>query len=351
MLALLLLACAPTTAAPPAEPPPLALEEGGASTEVVLTVDGPLRPLPGLCETSGAARDAEGRLWLVDDDQRDALFLWTPGSIPIRSGVSDRPWKDAEGLAVDDQGDLWLSGSHGRSRQSGKVGRRATLARFEGGPDWRLAFKTDALRPGQDAAELTPLLEAVHARCTGCAPLHGATGRVDGEALDIEALAWHRGHILLGLRAPLSGESALVFAVDPTHLQAGAPPSRAVTSAWTLPLGGRGIRDLTPSTDGGLLVLAGSPSGSDRLVPTLYRWVPGERPELIGSVPTPGPPPEAVVHDGPGAAWIFLDEGRRLASGLRPGGPHADAHGELECGANQPTNWARALRVTWSESP
>lgn len=351
MLALLLLACAPTTSAPSTAEPGLPSSPRAGSSHPVLATDGPPQSLPGLCETSGAARDAAGRVWLVDDDQRDALYSWRPGTAPIRTDVPDRPWKDAEGLAIDPHGDLWLTGSHGRARGSGKVGRRATVARLDSGPAWRLAFATDALRPGRDPAELAPLLEAVHARCQGCAPLDGAGEEVDGEALDIEAIAWHDDQLLLGLRAPLSRASAVVFSVDPARLQAGAAPADAVVAAWTLPLDGRGVRDLTPAAEGGLLVLAGSPSASDQPGPALYHWVPGTAPTLLGVLPTPGSPPEAIVQDGPGAAWLFLDEGQRLASGLRAGGPHADTSGTFVCGANQASDWARALRVTWTAAP
>lgn len=358
MILLLLLACTESvppgaTAAPadapsapaPAPPDPVNVPP----TEPALRIDGVAVALPGLCETSGAARDADGRIWLVDDDQRDALFSWRPGETPQRHAIPDRPWKDAEGLAIDAAGDLWLTGGHGRSRGSGKVGRRATLARFTGHPEWRLAFRTDALRPGRDPDELAPLLAVLSDRCPDCGALDGAAGREEGRALDVEAIASHEGRLLVGLRAPLSGEQAVVFAVDPTALQSGASLNDVVVAAWALPLGGRGVRDLASSPSGSLLVLAGGASAAEMPGTALYAWTPGTAPALLGTLPGAGSPAEALVSDGANAAWVFLDEGRRLGAGLVPGGPHADAEGAFSCGAHGATDWAHALRVRWAD--
>jgi hypothetical protein len=135
--------------------------------------------------------------------------------------------------------------------------------------------------------------------------------------------------------------------VNAAALREGAPLPAVVRDAWSLDLGGRGIRDLSPAPDGALLLLAGGPSGAETPGGALYRWQPGGEPALLGTLPPLSGPAEALVADGPNAAWLFLDEGRRLAQGLRAGGPHADGDGALDCGANGATDWAHAVRITW----
>ena len=200
--------------------------------------------------------------------------------------------------------ETWLTGGHGRSRGSGKVGRRATLARFTGHPEWRLAFRTDALRPGRDPDELAPLLAVLSDRCPDCGALDGAAGREEGRALDVEAIASHEGRLLVGLRAPLSGEQAVVFAVDPTALQSGASLNDVVVAAWALPLGGRGVRDLASSPSGSLLVLAGGASAAEMPGTALYAWTPGTAPALLGTLPGAGSPASArsMVRTQPGCS-------------------------------------------------
>jgi hypothetical protein len=316
-----------------------------------LQVDGEPVILPGLCEPSGAARQEGGPIWLVDDDQREVLFAWTPGTRPVRHGLPGKPFKDGEGLAFDSEGGLWVTGGMGRGGKDDKVGKRGVIARLVRGPDWALEFATDALRPGKDRSELTPLAAAIAAACPECALPSDAGGVVDGHALDIEGLAWDpAGRLLFGVRAPLVGDKAIVFAVDPDALREGAPMSAVVTAAWALDLGRRGVRDLSPGPDGALLVLAGGSSSRETPGGALYTWWPGDAPRSIGPLPRLNAPAEALVADGERAAWLFLDEGRRLSEKLKKGGPHAktkDGQTRFSCGEGRPKDWAHAVRVTW----
>ena len=143
-----------------------------------------------------------------------------------------------------------------------------------------------------------------------------------------------------------SGEQAVVFAVDPTALQSGASLNDVVVAAWALPLGGRGVRDLASSPSGSLLVLAGGASAAEMPGTALYAWTPGTAPALLGTLPGAGSPAEALVSDGANAAWVFLDEGRRLGAGLvrTPCG----REGAFSC-VHRRTDWAHALRVRWAD--
>lgn len=357
----LALACASDDPVEPPDPASAAARAGmdrreptagpGPRVQPALQVSGSAVPLPGLCEPSGAARHGDGPIWVVDDDQRDTLFAWAPPAAPTRHPLPGEPVKDAEGLAFDPDGGLWITGGMGRGGKKDKVGKRGVVARVVAGPEWSLDLATDALRPGKDKKELVPLLAAIAAKCADCALPSDASGTEDGRAFDIEGLAWDpAGRLLFGLRAPLVGDRAVVFSVDPIALRQGAPMARIVKGAWALDLGRRGIRDLGLGPSGSLLVLAGGPSGRETPRGALYSWWPGDAPRSIGPLPVLGGDAEAVVADGDRAAWLFLDEGKRLSEGLRKGGPHArqdDGETVFSCGAGRPTDWAHAIRVTW----
>ncbi|MEC8422922.1 MAG: DUF3616 domain-containing protein, partial [Myxococcota bacterium] len=219
-------------------------------------------------------------------------------------------------------------------------------------PEWTLDLATVELRPGRQPDALAPLMAAIHAACPECRLPSDASGMEEGHAFDVEGLGWAGdGRLLFGLRAPLVAERAIVLAADPAALRARAPLTDVVTAAWALDLGGRGVRDLGPGTDGAMLLLAGAHSNRETPGGALYRWRPGTAVEPLGTMPRLGAPAEAIVADGPRAAWLFLDEGKRLAEGLRPRGPHAakDENGRLElrCGAGRPTDWAHAVHVSW----
>jgi hypothetical protein len=95
---------------------------------------------------------------------------------------------------------------------------------------------------------------------------------VDG-ALDIEAVTYRQGALLIGLKAPLTardGAVVLRLAAPVEALRAGRVPPGALTRAYELALHGaargipEGIADLTSLPDGRLAVLGNSPKGRAR---------------------------------------------------------------------------------------
>lgn len=306
-----------------------------------LVVVRPPVAIAGLCEPSGAARLPDGRILVVDDDQEDHVFAWTAGAAGVealdaRGPAGEAPWRDPEGLAVGPDGGVWVMGSHSRSASKGKVGRRGVVAKLAIGPGVsRPVAWTDRLRPGKDPAELAPLVAAIAAVCPACALPAGVDGVEEGHALDLEGLAVRGPETLLvGLRAPLAQHRAVAFEVNWGPLVAGEPLERAVTQAWSLDLGGRGVRDLGPLPDGELLVLAGPIGSGASPAPALYRWLPGEPPRLLGELPDLGidGSPEAVVPDDAAGAWVFYDEGSRLGDACKPGAPHPGGAHALQIG-------------------
>jgi hypothetical protein len=91
--------------------------------------------------------------------------------------------------------------------------------------------------------------------------------------LDIEAITYRDGALLIGLKSPLSahdGAVVLAFANPVAALRAGRLPPGAVTRRWELALHGapggvpEGIADLTTLPDGRMAVLANSPKGREK---------------------------------------------------------------------------------------
>ena len=233
-----------------------------------LRVDRDPVAIAGLCEPSAAVAGPDGTIWVVDDDQEDRIFSWTPGSGAARAhdargGASESPFKDPEGLDLDDAGRLWVVGSHSISK-SGKLGRRAAISRMAWTPEgWKAEATSRRLRPGDGAGELQPLVDALVARCPDCDLGDLVAGEDDGYALNIEgASLFGENELLIGLRAPLVERRAVLFAVDRAALFGSQPLAELLRGAWAVDLGGRGVRDLARAPDGTLLILAGpAPDG------------------------------------------------------------------------------------------
>jgi hypothetical protein len=185
-------------------------------------------------------------------------------SVPVAAGVPD-----PEGITTDGTY-VYVVGSQSRGRQ-GAPG----LVRFRLDVKARRASDVQAVE-GLDSflARNVPELAA------GAGD--GRKGKKDRkkEALNIEGLAWdpRRGRLLLGLRAPLAGRSAMLV---PLKLKDPAAPLAAANLAvdgavLRLDLGGSGVRSIEYDAGSGAFhVIGGGTVDAGRF--RLFTW-PGEGP-------------------------------------------------------------------------
>jgi hypothetical protein len=259
---------------------------------------GAARPSPGRGraaawppEISGAARLPDGRLLLVDDETRDAVFVWNgrPGEEPVRIALSIS-LDDLEGAAADSTGLVYLLTSHSLTR-SGKL--RADRQRIA-----RLRVVGESATGVEVAADLRAALGLL---------LTGDEAH-PGVPLNLEGLAWYpQGDaLLLGVRAPLRSGRALVVGLrpagglfDPSRPAGDLGPLHPTVAA--LDLGGRGVRSLEfDPWRRAILILAG-PAADGHEGSAIYLWTPGETRSQLLRVPGLGEirQPEGVVVLGP----------------------------------------------------
>lgn len=243
-------------------------------------------------EISGAARLPDGRLLLVDDETRDAVFLWnsSPGEEPVRVALATS-LDDLEGAAADSTGLVYLLTSHSATKSGKLRADRQRIAR---------------LRLGGGAS--APRVEVV-------SDLRGPLGLLltgdeahPGGGLNLEGLAWYPqgDELLLGVRAPLRSGLALIVGLrpagglfEPARPAGDLGPLHPTVAA--LDLGGRGVRSLDfDPWRRAILILAG-PAADGHEGSAIYLWTPGETGVQLLRVPGLGEirQPEAVVALGP----------------------------------------------------
>jgi hypothetical protein len=260
---------------------------------------GPLTPLRGgPFEASGvaAAPGAEGVL--IVDDGRPGEILYLPlggGGGELRIVPTGAAVADPEGITTDGTW-VYVGGSLSR-------GQGASLARFRFDP------KSLTVSGAESLTGLEPLLRAAVPEL-GAAP---GSGKKKAEAeLNIEGLAWDPkgGRLLLGVRAPVVGGSALVI---PLRLKDGAGPlaagNLAIESALRVDLGGSGFRGFEyDAARGAFLIVAGHPTGArdfrvvawdgaGSAVREIHRFADGEKAEGVAAATVGGKPSTVVVFD------------------------------------------------------
>ncbi len=202
-----------------------------------------------------AARLADGALTFTgapvpivrDSGPVDPDVVGSPPAIACGGGKGDKPFDnfDGEGIALAPDGAAYVVGSHGCSRSKDRYAAGSFL----------LSRLTPTPGGGWSVRQTYRLAEALRA-----APVVGSfVGRSLNQAngLNIEGIAVLGGDLLVGLRAPvLNGEAQVVrIPLAPLFASGPLPP---VPAPIALPLGAdTGIRDLTVTRDGRLLVLAG----------------------------------------------------------------------------------------------
>jgi len=331
---------------PPPPPPPVAVEQ-----QSVL--------LPGICEPSAAVRGPLDNIWLADDDQNKTLFLWDaapkyvqrppPRAIDgVRKKKKKAAVKDIEGLTFDAHNQLWILGSHSRKGNGEFDDKRTRLLSMDSNAPGSAPVITLSLWP-QEGDRPEPLVTRLTELCPTCTP--------DGSwnALNLEGLTLERStdHLLLGARAPLVNDGkAWLVSVE-------AKEDGAIKAAYTLELGKRGVRELAPAPDHkGVWIVAGPHTDKDPLKVgfALYSWT-GEGPaKLLALLPGFNGSPEGLLPIDTQSAWLFIDEGDRLADAAKndPTDPHHTQQKgtfKFECGAKVPEGgtqaWAHATRISW----
>jgi hypothetical protein len=231
-------------------------------------------------EASGATRVPGGEGLLFVDDGRPRHVLratFAPGGRKIdriEPIALDGTIADPEGITNDGTW-VYVVGSQSRGGNKG-----ADLVRFHFDPQRGTTSQLEAL------SGLPALLSTVP-------EIASARGKKRTE-LNIEGLAWDAGRkeLLLGLRAPLSGEDALVV---PLSLGPGplARETVRVGAARRVPLGGRGIRSIEQAPEGGFLIVAGGVTGLGQF--SLFSWDGSGAPRLLRDFPV-ALKPEGVVR-------------------------------------------------------
>jgi len=274
----------------------LALLPAAAASSAALT---PLRGGP--FEASGVAAVGAGGVLIVDDG-RPGEVLWLPiaadgsaGDVrPVPIGVSVA---DPEGITSDG---TWVYVAGSLSRGTG-----ASLARF----------RFDAAKGAASGAESMTGLESLLRAAVPELAADGGGGKKKKkaeDALNIEGLAWDPkgGRLLLGIRSPVVGGSALVVPVrlkDPSRPL--AADNIAVEAPLRVDLGGSGFRgfEYDPAA-GAFQIVAGHPTGArdfrivtwdgaGTAVREVHRFAAGEKPEGVAATTVGGKPATIVVFD------------------------------------------------------
>jgi hypothetical protein len=239
----------------------------------------PRRIAGGSYEASGlAAVPGDSQFLFVDDGQERAIFLLTlfgDGSqagdalaLPFPADVTDM-----EGVTTDGRF-FYIVGS--QSKNSG----------FEG--DGLVRFTFDPRTRRIDSVATIRGLKAWLA--AHVAELRGTERRIGDEVLNIEGLAWDpsNGRLLLGLRAPVVADSALVVAVRLVDARGPFTVENLTVdgSSLRLPLGGAGIRGIEwdPFASAFLVITGASLDDEDRDFRVLeWNGQPGSPPREIAT--------------------------------------------------------------------
>ncbi|HEX3695725.1 MAG TPA: hypothetical protein VH374_10075 [Polyangia bacterium] len=234
----------------------------------------PLIGVPARLARRSATLEPSGIVWaakldrylVVSDDTGPAKHHHEPWVLAMsRDGVFDAEpvpllgldeLNDAESICAGPNGLFFLVTSHSLNRRGLDKNARDML-----------------LLLGLEGRGLSVLgrLDLKTARASdGSGSLLSRAGLPADGRLDIEAITYRDGALLVGLKSPLSahdGAVVLAFANPVAALRAGRLPPGAITRRWEIALHGaaggvpEGIADLTTLPDGRIAVLANSPKG------------------------------------------------------------------------------------------
>lgn len=228
---------------------------------------------------------------------RDGTLDETP--VPIL-GVDTL--NDAESICPGPDGTFFLTTSHSTNRKGKLRAERRMLL-------W-LKLEGRTLRVN-GRVDLTQARDA-----SGRSLLEIASLDPEGR-LDIEALTYREGALLIGLKSPLSARGgAVILRLDEPAavLRSGHIPANALTRLWEVPLGTaggegsvlRGIADMATLPDGSLVLAANSPKGLPSDGGGALYWFKPNTGALVLLQRFPGLKPEGVTLSNDGQSLVIV---------------------------------------------
>lgn len=277
-----------------------------------VTVPAALKARSSTIEPSGVVwAKALDRYLVVSDDTGDSgnhhqpwvLAMTTAGAfdetpVPIE-GLTEI--NDAESICAGPDGTFFLATSHSPNKRGHETAPRKMLLLLElAGRALRVAGRVD--------------LTTARTPEGGGSLLEIAGLPADGR-LDIEAITFREGALLVGLKSPLTAKSGAVvlrLAAPVAALRAGKLAPGALTRQWEVPLAvtdkhiPQGIADLASLPDGSLAIVANAPKGGEADGGgALYHFVPGQgAPRLLRHFT--GLRPEGVTLSADGKELVLV---------------------------------------------
>jgi len=271
-------------------------------------------------------------LWTASDETRTLERLVESGSgfrldgqfalddLFALPGRRTRDEADLEALAAEPNG-LWICGSHCRVRRD---------ADGDAPPDPRIVARPSRHLLGHVRIVDGEIVASAMAPAAGPRSLRARLGReplvapfmhlpTKENGLDVEGLAVFRESLLVGLRAPVVGTSALVFRF-PLSSTGNIGSAMHVNA---LDLGGLGVRELANA--GSFVYVIAGPVGKTGGPFRLYRWQPADnpriqKPALLHEWPIDGDRPEGLCvlpRDGVDGVLVVYDDAKQRIDGSR----------------------------------
>jgi hypothetical protein len=229
----------------------------------------------GQFQASGVANVPGSRQFLfVDDDHPRDVFLMEVDSDGLQVGAAialplAAQVTDPEGMTWDGR-HFYIVGS--QSKMTGHDG--AGLVRFSYDPGARRLANVESIR------NLKAWLAAL------VPELHGADRELGDHVLNIEGLAWDFAgrRLLLGLRAPVLGESALIIPVQLADTTAAFSREnlQLAGASIRIPLNGDGIRSIEfDETSQRYLLITGAPLNAETRSFRVMAWPGDSSPPIL----------------------------------------------------------------------
>lgn len=210
-----------------------------------LTKDG-MGVFSDIYEPSAVFQLSDGRVLLVEDEDTRAMNILTisangslienkEANLQLTNGFEDK-LDDLEGLTADHNGFIYATTSHSSRKNGNREPNREQLVRFRvKGHDVTDITSTTTLR--DDLTNSKQLLAAIKAK-TDEDP--------DFDTLNIEGLTYYHktDDLMLGLRSPMAGESAIVVPVTNPEAVFSKKAAPVFGKPIFLDLNGGGIRSL-----------------------------------------------------------------------------------------------------------